>query len=243
MEFKSGGHTVKQLTEAGELEVVFATLGVVDLDGDLTEPGAFGEQIAHFVPAHSWGSPQIGKVKISEEGDKAIGRAKINLRMNSGKEWYEALKFDFEETGPSIQEYSYGFEIEESGERMVDGRTVRLLKKVKVFEVSPVIRGAGVGTGTLALKETSDNWDGLDLAEHLQKIAKETEKALERISDIESKRLLGKASASTAKDLARLFSDIKEALLAPPPEEIAARLLARNYALRQRIFESGTNIS
>jgi hypothetical protein len=50
------------------------------------------------------------------------------------------------------QAWSYGFDIADSDVGEFDGRRVRYLKRLKVFEVSPVLRGAGVNTRTLAVK-------------------------------------------------------------------------------------------
>jgi hypothetical protein len=51
-----------------------------------------------------------------------------------------------------LQEWSYGYQVLEGGPGAFDGKAVRELRKLDVFEVSPVLKGAGVGTGTLAIK-------------------------------------------------------------------------------------------
>jgi hypothetical protein len=51
-----------------------------------------------------------------------------------------------------LQEWSYGFKVLESEEGEFEGRQVRFLKKMQVFEVSPVMQGAGVETMTVAIK-------------------------------------------------------------------------------------------
>lgn len=165
--------TLKQIDERGHGRAVFATLNVVDKDGDVTEPGAFGEQEVFVLPTHNWGSVPLGKGRISEEGDQAVVDFQLNLDTEAGREWHQALKFDMA-NGTPLQEWSYGFTIKESEQETRDGESVRVLKAMDVHEVSPVIVGAGEGTRTLAVKHggtktavrghstsTSDQtWDG-----------------------------------------------------------------------------------
>jgi len=160
---------LKELDE-GRGRAVFATLNVVDKDGDVTLPGAFGEQRAKLVGAHQWHLPNIGVATIREEGDLAIADFEFYLGMESAKEWYEALRRNYENGVP--QEWSYGFDVLEEETGDYQGKRVRYLKRLKVHEVSPVMVGAGEGTMTLAVKDlkravaphstaTSDAaWDG-----------------------------------------------------------------------------------
>ena len=160
---------LKELNE-GRGRAVFATLNVIDKDGDVTLPGAFGEQRAKLVGAHQWHLPNIGVATIREEGDLAIADFEFYLGMESAKEWYEALRRNYENGVP--QEWSYGFDVLEEETGDYQGKRVRYLKRLKVHEVSPVMVGAGEGTMTLAVKDlkravaphstaTSDAaWDG-----------------------------------------------------------------------------------
>ena len=144
---------VKQLSEKGEGVAVIATLNEIDKDGDVTVPGAFGEQTVPMVPAHEWRSAPIGKANISESDNEALAHFKLNLKTDLGRNWHEALKFDLANP-PAKQEYSYGFSIGENGSELGEfsGRQVRFLKALKVHEISPVLLGAGVATRTLVLK-------------------------------------------------------------------------------------------
>jgi hypothetical protein len=49
-------------------------------------------------------------------------------------------------------EWSFGFDIEQATPGMLDGKSVRFLNKTRVFEVSPVLQGAGIGTRTVDMK-------------------------------------------------------------------------------------------
>jgi len=135
--------------EPGEFEAVFATLNVIDLDNDVTVPGAFTEDEAVRIAAwgHNWGTLPVGKGNIREEDDQAIVGGKFFLQTAAGKEHYETVKALGE-----LQEWSYSFSIldEEKGE--FEGKDVNFLKKLEVYEVSPVMLGAGIGTHTTDIK-------------------------------------------------------------------------------------------
>ena len=137
--------------EAGTGSAVFATLETLDKDGDYTEKGAFGKQAVKLVGAHDWAAPPIGTGLIREDGKDAIVDFRFNLKMASGREWYESIKASHAAGVP--QEFSYGFDILEKD---VDGASEfgaqRILKSLDVFEVSPVMVGAGMNTRLLDVK-------------------------------------------------------------------------------------------
>ncbi len=136
----------------GHVEAVFATLGVVDHDGDVTLPGAFKEgQHVRMYLSHDTSTYMIGKGQIGTRGDKAILTGRLNLKTDLGRNVYEALKFDLEH-GQPLQEWSYGYTVEDFEYSTVQGQTVRLLKALDVSEVSPVALGAGIGTMTASVK-------------------------------------------------------------------------------------------
>lgn len=155
--------------DSGEFEAVIATLGVVDSDGDVVESGAFKDVgMVPIQPAHNQGTAALGKVAIEERKDKVVAVGKFNLGTTLGRDWYSAIKFDLAHP-PAVQEWSWGyipldFKFEER-----DGDTVRLLERVDLLEVSPVLRGASVGTATLSAKRatarhqtptSTDAWSG-----------------------------------------------------------------------------------
>jgi len=149
---------VKALDSKGEGMAVFATFDVKDLDGDITERGAFGVQDVMVLPTHNWSSVPIGKGKTREVGDQAIVDFRMNLDTAPGRDWHAALKFDLQHGDP-IQEWSYGFTITKAEPRVIDGEELRVLQALDVHEVSPVVLGAGMGTGTLAMKAAIENGD------------------------------------------------------------------------------------
>ncbi|HEY9562662.1 MAG TPA: hypothetical protein VIR30_02730 [Nocardioides sp.] len=139
----------------------------MDHDGDVTLPGFFGTQHAAIVPSHDWKHVPLGKAVIREVANEAVVDFKLNLKIEPARQWHEAIRFDLENP-PALQEYSYGFSIARGGSRPgeVNGRPVRFLQPLKsgapgvrVHEVSPVLRGAGIGSRTLGLTSLSASDD------------------------------------------------------------------------------------
>lgn len=135
----------------GEVEAVFATLNVIDSDGDVTLAGAFEDGAAVRISAYnhdSWkGALPVGKGIIREEGNQAILKGQFFLDTTSGRDTFEVVK----QMG-GLQEWSYGYDVLVGEPGVLDNQRVQFLKLLKVHEVSPVILGAGVDTRTLAVK-------------------------------------------------------------------------------------------
>lgn len=156
--------TIRGVDGAGKVTIVLATLNTaVDHDGDVTKSGFFGRQVASIVPAHDWSHVPLGKATISETPGEAVAELAFNLKVPAAVDWYEAIRYDFEHP-PALQEYSYGFDVLPGGSSKgtFAGRPVRFLQPladgspgVAVFEVSPVVKGAGTRTRTLAVKQDS----------------------------------------------------------------------------------------
>jgi phage head maturation protease len=148
--------TIEKMDEAGTGRALIATLSEVDHDGDTYAPGAFswkdgGGQWVQILPAHDRRAMPLGKAWLFEEGGRAIADFSLNLETQAGKDWHAALRFDLAR-GEAIQEWSYGFGILDSEREERGGERVRVLRKLDVHEISPVIRGAGIGTRTLGIK-------------------------------------------------------------------------------------------
>lgn len=151
---------IKAVGDDGTATIVIATLNEIDSDGDVTLPGFFGKQDVVVLPAHDRFSVPLGKGRIYEDGDEAIAEVAFNLDIAAARDWHSAIKFDSEHP-PSLQEYSYGFRVLPGGAKSGDfgGRRVQFLQPkadgtpgADVYEVSPVLKGAGIGTRTLAVK-------------------------------------------------------------------------------------------
>lgn len=152
--------TIEKMDEAGTGRARIAQLAAIDSDGDTYAPGAFswkegGGQWVQMIPAHDRRSMPFGKAWLHETDGWAVADFTLNLASQAGKEWHAALSFDLSKGRP-VQEWSYGFQVMDAGYEQRDGNRVRVLKRLDVDEISPVLRGAGVGTGTLAIKALKD---------------------------------------------------------------------------------------
>jgi HK97 family phage prohead protease len=149
-------HLLVEVKDAdkGLVQAVFSTFNVKDHDNDVTLPGAFEDgakvRISAFGHASWMGALPVGKGVIRIDGDRAVLDGKFFMSTDHGRDTFATVK----EMG-DLQEWSFGFEVLETGEVTEELRQTgvwRVLKKLKVHEVSPVLVGAGIGTETLAVK-------------------------------------------------------------------------------------------
>lgn len=140
-----------KIDDEGKITLVFGTMNVIDHDNDVTLPGAIGEPQKVRMSAYnhsSWGNAlPVGKGVAYEKGDDMIFEGRFFMTTENGKETHATVK----EMG-DLQEYSYGFDILEAGWGKFEDKDVRFLKGLKIYEVSPVLLGAGIDTRTLAVK-------------------------------------------------------------------------------------------
>lgn len=151
--------TIEKMDDAGTGLARIAQLSAVDSDGDTYLPGAFswpsgGGQWVQILPAHDRRSMPLGKAWLYEEGDFALAQLHLNLDTQAGRDWHAALKFDLAKGSP-VQEWSYGYQVIDADFQMRGQERVQVLKRLDVDEISPVVRGAGVGTGTLSIKSAA----------------------------------------------------------------------------------------
>lgn len=210
--------------EPGTFSAVFATMNVEDHDGDVTLNGAFGSQnvILSQYNHGSWGSGAaalpIGVGTIFEKGDDAIISGEFNMDSEDAVKTYKTIKY-LHDKGRT-QEWSYALPEVEYDFADKDGHRVRLLKKIKVPEVSPVLMGAGINTRLLGIKQ------GKRLIDALKDVVEEVEVVTERVKTVremreEEGRTLAKATTEEALKLVeRLLSVVKELeLVRPEPDE------------------------
>ena len=149
--------------DQGLIEAVFSTFDVVDKDGDVTRKGAFSEGAAVVISAYghkSWeGALPVGKGTIHETDDGAVMRGEFFLNTTHGADAWETVK---QLSASGLQEWSYSLQNVTAEPGKVDGKSVRVLTKIDVKEVSPVLVGAGVDTRTLSTKGDADS-DGATL--------------------------------------------------------------------------------
>lgn len=144
--------------ESGLLTAMFSTFHTIDKDGDVVLPTAFtaGQEVP-MVWHHDWQRP-VGKGVIEVTPEGAVFKGKFNLNTTWGRDAYESVKF----AGP-LQEYSWGFRVTDFEHEDRGDAKVRVIKGARVFEVSPVLVGAGENTRTLGIKADYTN---LSLEDH-----------------------------------------------------------------------------
>lgn len=151
MQRKSMGPAEIKSESEGRVTAVFATLGVKDKDGDVTRPGAFksGQDVVISAYGHkSWeGALPVGKGVIREVGNQAVCEMQFFMNTTAGRDTFEAVK-----ALGSLQQFSYGYNVEASELGDHEGKSVRFLDSLDVYEVSPVLVGAGEGTRVLNAK-------------------------------------------------------------------------------------------
>lgn len=144
---KANGH--------GGVEAIFSVFGNIDADGDVVDPRAFDHMYGIEVPMSSynhgsWGAGAsglpIGKGVIRAEAGHAVFTASF-FDTQAARDTREVLK-----GLGALGEWSFGLDVVEHEPGSVDGQRVRMLKRVDVFEVSPVLKGANPATQTLAVK-------------------------------------------------------------------------------------------
>lgn len=158
MERKTFGRVELKDADQGIVSAVFSTFDVVDLDGDVVRKSAFKDATPVKISAFNHGSWEgalpvgVGKVRVTDR--EAICDMQFNMKTQAGRETFETIKMMGE-----LQEYSWGFNVTDSEPGEIEGKSVRVIKNVDIFEVSPVLVGAaGPGrTRTLAVKAKRDD--------------------------------------------------------------------------------------
>ena len=139
--------------DRGMFTAVIATFDRIDADGDVVRRSAFteGEDVVVSAYGHqSWsGVLPVGHATIRTTSAEALADGQFLMSTTGGRETFEVVK-SLAERG--LGEWSWGFDVEAEERGTLDQQPVRFLNRVKTFEVSPVLRGAGVGTRTLAVK-------------------------------------------------------------------------------------------
>lgn len=205
-----------KLDDKGHIKAAFAQLNVIDADGDVTLPGAFpSKAVPMSAYGHtSWdGALPVGKGTIVEEGDWAVFEGDFFMKTTHGHDAYLTVK----ELG-ELAEYSYGYAVLDSERGLLKGKPANFLKAIDPFEVSPVLKGAGVGTHTIAIKSDAPGTDA-PYAEYASWYLEHVPALIERTQDrLEFRKSEGRDLS--AKDRERL-------------EDIASSFLAHADAIRE----------
>jgi len=145
--FLSTPFVFKADSPEGTIEAVFSTLGVVDRGGDIVEKTAIEDgKSVPMVWSHDW-SRMIGKGTVRVEDDRAVFTGNLFLDTDAGLDAYRTMK-----AMGDLLEYSWGFMPKEVEWIERDEKLIRRIIKAEQFEISPVLVGEGLNTGTLAIK-------------------------------------------------------------------------------------------
>lgn len=153
---------VKDATK-GTVEALFSRFNVIDHDGDVTMPDALtdGQKVRISAFNHgSWGGAlPVGKGHIEITDDGAVLKGQFFMDTAHGRDTFATVKALAED---DLGEWSYSLHDVVADHGEFDGKQVRFLRKINVHEVSPVLKGAGIGTTTLAVKA-----EGMKLSDHI----------------------------------------------------------------------------
>lgn len=205
--------------DAGAVTAVFSTFNVVDKDGDVVLSTALTHgQPVPMTWSHDWSQP-VGRGTVRVEEARALFDGHFFLDTSAGQEAYKTVKAMAE-----LQEWSWGFRILDAAWEERDGDLVRVIKRAEVFEVSPVLVGAGENTQTLSVKSNAP------YTEHLDAVVRAAQEIIERSQgrvEYRAKRgrVLSQANRdklTALRDALRSAHDELDTLLAetePAPEE------------------------
>lgn len=159
-EFKQLGSIEVKDYDAGVVEAVFSKFNIRDLDGDVTLKEAFTPNTQVKISAYNHGSWEggnlpVGVGTIEVRDDCAVLRGRFFLNTTAGRDTFEVVK-----GLGDLGEWSYGFTVAEHDIDTFEGKQSRILKKLNVYEVSPVLKGAGIGTETLSVKSQGASFTG-----------------------------------------------------------------------------------
>jgi hypothetical protein len=173
----------KRAGPEGRVEAVIATLDVIDADGDVVRRGAIKDGtevpicVQHSCPRDA--GNKVGTARMRTDGDRVIAGARFNMSSKPGRAAYAMA------SSPDA-EWSWGYAVRNSRKATVEGREVRELLDLELVELSVVLQGASVGTGTIAAKTATQ----LDPAE-VDAVVKRSEKLLARIEADDAARSEG----------------------------------------------------
>lgn len=160
----------------GEVTAIFATLNVIDSDGDVTVKGAFDDGAACAISAYghqTWkGELPVGKGTIRETSTEAVFEGRFFMDTQAGADTFTVVKEMSAKDGPG-QEWSYGLTQVQAEMGKFDGQRVRFIKGVVVPEVSPVLLGAGVNTRTVDAKGRALKQPNSEIAQSLRELGQE----------------------------------------------------------------------
>ena len=147
----------------GEFTAYASVYDNVDSYGDVVSKGAFANTLASWkdsgapIPlywGHNIADPDfnIGEIVEATEDDRGLlVKARLDLDNPKSAQTYRLLK------GRRVREMSFGFATVKDSSGEVEGRPVRRLDEVKLFEVSVVPVGANPDTEVIAVRAAASS--------------------------------------------------------------------------------------
>ncbi|MEI8360952.1 MAG: HK97 family phage prohead protease [bacterium] len=150
----------KDAQSEGIVEAYVSIFDNIDLVGDIIRRGAFSESLNNKLPKgvwmHNWDEPIAKTLKAYEDNKGLFIQGQFNLETQRGKEAYSDIKFGI------IDEFSIGFKILDYE---WDEKDNRIIKKVKLYEWSPVLAGANPDTELVSVKDDNKAEQIVDFVE------------------------------------------------------------------------------
>jgi hypothetical protein len=225
--------------DKGQVEATIATIGVLDHDGDVMCDGCLPESkvaispFGHAIWAASYSSTPVvplGYGVFKQDDEHLVFSGRYNLDVQAGREAFADVKMALAEGVNTEWSFSLQKIIAENGE--IDGQPARFIKSFRPAEVSRVLQGASIGSGTSAVK-------GATFSEHADTVLAAVDVLAARAAEVvalraEKGKTISDESAGLLAQLADRLDAIKALLTAEPnpntpdPDDLAA-MVANEY--------------
>lgn len=212
--------------EAGELTGYGNVSGIVDRADEIVERNAYVEldqlvKDGFSAVGHNWWGLPIGTLEEAREDDKGLF---VRIKFHSTREAQDARTVVKErlERGKSVG-LSIGYDVLESLWETRNGQQVRILKKIRVFEVSIVTIPANQESLVAAAKDKYNDLGGVPLDKHAETVVSVVEALAKRASD----------KAAFRKGEGRELSDAQKSRIG----ELITRLCAASESLSALLAE------
>ena len=129
---------IKEVTETGSFEGLASVYGNIDLGGDIVMPGAFKEFVKtrdgsiRILDSHNTRAP-IGKGTVIDSHMGLVLKGTLNLKVSRSRDVHELMKDGI------IDGLSIGFDILPNGSEIREADNVRLLKELRLWEISTTV--------------------------------------------------------------------------------------------------------
>ena len=136
--------------EKGTFEAYVSIFNNVDYADEVIVKGAFKESLLRQMPkiawSHNW-EQIIGKVLTAIEDERGLKiKGQLVLSVQKAKEAYDLMK------AGATDEFSIGYGIQEASYEQRGNKQVRILSKLDLYEISPVLSGCNPDTELMSIK-------------------------------------------------------------------------------------------